>query len=73
MESIYNELALNGSLNECARTGNVFSHISEVSNGTVSLFTFKDPDLAVNLTNLMDNKKKIGLCQKGSEKFETLP
>ena len=38
MESIYNELALYGSKNECARTDNVFSPISEVCNGTVSLY-----------------------------------
>ena len=30
MESIFNELALYGSKNECARTDNVFSPISEV-------------------------------------------
>ena len=37
MESIYNELALDGSKNECARTANDFPPISEVCNGTVSL------------------------------------
>ena len=37
MESIYTKLALYGSKNECARTGTVFSHISEVCYGTVSL------------------------------------
>ena len=37
MESIYTELALYGSKKECARTDNVFSPISEVWNGTVSL------------------------------------
>ena len=37
MESIYTELALYGSKNECARTDNVFSPISEVRDGTVSL------------------------------------
>ena len=37
MESIYTELALYGSKNECARTDNVFSPISEVCDGTVSL------------------------------------
>ena len=37
MESIYTELALDGSENECARTDNDFSTISEVGNGTVSL------------------------------------
>ena len=36
MESIYPELALCGSKNECARTETVFSPISEVSEGTVS-------------------------------------
>ena len=37
MESIYTELALNGSNNECARTDTVFLPISEVCDGTVSL------------------------------------
>ena len=40
MESIYTELALYGSKNECARTDNVFSPISEVCDGTVSLDNF---------------------------------
>ena len=37
MKSISTELALNWSKNECARTENVFSPISEVCDGTVSL------------------------------------
>ena len=37
MESIYTELALYGSKNECARTDNVYFPISEVCNGRVSL------------------------------------
>ena len=37
MERIYNELALYGRKNECARTFNVLFPISEVYNGTVSL------------------------------------
>ena len=37
MESIYTELALYGSKNECARTDTVFLPIAEVCNGTVSL------------------------------------
>ena len=37
MESIYTELALYGSKNECARTDNVIFPISEVCDGTVSL------------------------------------
>ena len=37
MESIYAELALYGSKNECARTDAVFLPISEVCDGTVSL------------------------------------
>ena len=37
MESIYTELALYGSNNECARTHNVFFPIPEVCNGTVAL------------------------------------
>ena len=39
MESIYTELALYGSKNECASTDTVFLPISEVCDGTVSLFT----------------------------------
>ena len=35
----HTELALDGSKNECARTANDFSSISEVCNGTVSLVT----------------------------------
>ena len=42
MESIYPELALCGSKNECARTDTVFFPISEVSDGTVSLKTFQE-------------------------------
>ena len=47
MKSIYTELALYGSNNECARTENVFSPISEVCDGTVSLTesTLKSPFL----------------------------
>ena len=37
MESIYTELALYGSINECARTDNVFFPISEICDGTISL------------------------------------
>ena len=37
MECIYTELALYGSINECARNDNVFFLISEVCDGTVSL------------------------------------
>ena len=37
MESIYTELALYGRINECARTDNVFSPISEICDCTVSL------------------------------------
>ena len=63
MESIYTELALYKSKHECARTDNVFSTISEVCDGTVSLrplgddiyktrlcifFFFKNPILCVN-------------------------
>ena len=36
MESIYTELALDESKNECARTDTVFLLISEVRDGTVS-------------------------------------
>ena len=37
MESFYTELGLYGSNNECARTDNVFSSISEVCDCMVSL------------------------------------
>ena len=37
MESIYTELALYGSKNECARNDTVFLPVSEVCDGTVSL------------------------------------
>ena len=37
MESIYTELALYWSKNECARTENVFFPISKICDGTVSL------------------------------------
>ena len=37
MESIYTELALYGSKNECVRTDTVFLHISQVCIVTVSL------------------------------------
>ena len=37
MESVYTELALYGSNNECARTDTAFLPISEVCNVTVSL------------------------------------
>ena len=40
MESIYTKLVLYVSKNECARTGNVFSPISEVCNGTWKLTIF---------------------------------
>ena len=39
MESMYTELALDGSKHECARTANDFSPISEVCNSTVFLVT----------------------------------
>ena len=37
MENIYSELTICGSKKLCARTTSVFFHISEVSEGTVSL------------------------------------
>ena len=37
MESAYTELALYGSQNECAKTDNIFSPISEFCDGMVSL------------------------------------
>ena len=41
MESIYTELALYGSKNECARADTVLLPISEVFDGTVSLILFQ--------------------------------
>ena len=41
MKSIFSELALCGSKNECARTDTVFFPIPEVSDGTVSLLVNK--------------------------------
>ena len=38
MEIIYTELALYSNKNECGRTDTVFLPISEVCNGTVSLY-----------------------------------
>ena len=52
MESIYTKLALCGSKKECARTENVFSPISEVCDGTVSLVI-----LDKNIDNLILVKK----------------
>ena len=43
MESIYTELALYESKDECARTDNVFFLISEVCDGTVSLSNLARP------------------------------
>ena len=40
MESIYTELALYGSRNECARADNVYLPIYEVCDGMVSLCSF---------------------------------
>ena len=37
MESIFTAIALYGSKEECARTDNVLSHISEVCDATASL------------------------------------
>ena len=54
MESIYTELALYGSKNECARTDNVFSPISEVCDGTVSLV--KEERGKVLILNLLTPK-----------------
>ena len=59
MESIYTELALYGSKNECARTDTVFLPISEVCDGTVSLtigygwHIFSDKASSIFAVNLM--------------------
>ena len=54
MESIYIKLALYGSKNECARTDNVFSPISEVCNITVSLYYYDNAthQLPLNFSSL---------------------
>ena len=45
MDSIYTELALYGSKNECTRTDTVFLPVSEVCDGKVSLTKlFSTPD-----------------------------
>ena len=41
MDSIYTKLAVYGSKNLCARTDNVFPPISEICDGTVSLWVFE--------------------------------
>ena len=41
MESMYIELALYASKNECARTDTVFLPIAKVCDGTVSLIEYK--------------------------------
>ena len=57
MESIYPELALYGSKNERARTDTVFLPISEVCDGTVSLYT--ECDLAGIETNTLVKYKRL--------------
>ena len=55
MKSIYTELDLYGSKNECARTENVFSPISEVCYGTVYLWVFTkrwSPAICLHLRHL---------------------
>ena len=61
MESIYTELALYGSKNECVRTDNVFSPMSEVCDGTVSLTT----------CNMLERCLKTGLHEIYQEKYIT--
>ena len=58
MESIYTELALYGSKNECAMTDNVFSPISEVCDGKVSLGKSGDRQLNHNFRRFK-NKKDV--------------
>ena len=48
MESIYIELALYGSKNECARTDNVYFAISEVCDGMDSLNLFDISNTVAN-------------------------
>ena len=58
MESIYTELALYGSKNECARTDNVYFPISEVCDGMVSLYqALPNPlKLLLDCMDCMNNK-----------------
>ena len=53
MESIYSELALCGSKNECARTDTIFVHLSEVSKGTVSLKLTDDLECRVSKISII--------------------
>ena len=63
MENIYSVLALCGSTNLCARTDTVFFPISEVSQGTVSLFMLKDQNMSENNMNLAKIwRRKNGSC-----------
>ena len=63
MESIYTELALYGSRNECARTNTVFLPISEVCDGKISLdkLTYIHEPLLKNHKNIMTNLYHIHL------------
>ena len=59
MESIFTELAVYGSKNECARTDNVFSPIAEVCDGTVSL-RYKNSFLTLSIYFNRKFKKSWG-------------
>ena len=57
MKSIYPELALCGSKNECATTDTVFFRISETSNGTISLEDLRLSYVPVKLLGSLVMKK----------------
>ena len=64
MESIYTDFALYGSKNECARIDNVFSPISEVCDGTVSLVDGFPISVQGYIFSLLQN---LLCCLKSSE------
>ena len=72
MESIYTELSLYGSKNECTRTDNVFFPISEVCNGTASLKIMDDLDECrgghtETLTHTWTSQLIDSICQENGE------
>ena len=68
MESVYTELSLNGSKNECAKSDTVFLPISEFCNGTVSLCSWLS-----NIRNIFFDRKspkhlEVGFFGRGGPK-----
>ena len=73
MKSIYPELALCGIKNQCARTDTVFLHISEVSEGTVSLSRLQTPLSFNSLTKTKSSFSKICLYDQLDEVEQVSP